>query len=50
MKRSTLAVVQLAVSIGLLIAATFVTLSYETFPMMGIGSLKCYTGVTQRSC
>lgn len=50
MKRSTLAVVQLAAAVGLLIAATFVTLSYQTFPMMGVGSLKCYHGQVEHAC
>lgn len=50
MKRSTLAAIQLAAAVGLLIAATFVTLSYQTFPMAGIGSLKCYHALTQHAC
>jgi hypothetical protein len=50
MKRSALAVVQLGVVIGLLIATTFVTLSTQTFPLMGIGSLRCYHDLTQHAC
>jgi hypothetical protein len=50
MKQSTLAVVQLAAAVGLLIAATFVTLSYQTFPMNGVGTLKCYHDLMQHAC
>jgi hypothetical protein len=50
MKRSTLAVVQLGAAIGLLIAAMFITLSAHTFPLIGVGNLKCYHDLTQHAC
>jgi hypothetical protein len=50
MKRSALAVVQFAAAVGLLIAVTLVTLSPQTFPIMSVGSLKCYHTQMEHAC
>ena len=50
MKRNARAVVQLATLIGLLIAVLFITLSYQTFPMSGVGTLKCYGAYNEHAC
>jgi hypothetical protein len=50
MRRRMLAIVPLIALIVILIAAVAITLSHETFPMSGVGTLKCYTAQMQHPC
>jgi hypothetical protein len=43
MSQSLLRVGAMAALIVVLIAAAMITLDHRTFPMSGIGTLKCYT-------
>jgi hypothetical protein len=50
MRRILLAVISIAALIGILIATVAITLSHGTFPLAGVGTLKCYTAEKPHPC